>query len=155
MIAGLLALLIGVVCGSRTFTGPAAVSWAARLGWLHLTGTALGFLAAPVTPYVVTLVAISELVYDKLPQSPSRKAPPGFAARIASGGLCGAALALGGDGGWLVGLSAGAAGAVAGTLGGYELRARLVRMTGGRDWPIALLEDACAIGGAFAIVRWG
>jgi uncharacterized membrane protein len=43
-------------------------------------------------------------------------------------------------------------GAVVGTLGGYEFRARLVKATGGKDLPIALLEDAIAIGGAFFLV---
>jgi uncharacterized membrane protein len=52
----------------------------------------------------------------------------------------------------IAGLAAGAIGGVAGTLGGYEFRSRLVKATGGRDFPIALLEDAIAIGGAFWIV---
>jgi len=72
-------------------------------------------------------------------------------ARIVVGALCGAALgapvqAL------LVGLLAGALGGVAGTLGGYEFRSRLVRATGGKDLPIAILEDAIAICAAFWIV---
>jgi uncharacterized membrane protein len=50
------------------------------------------------------------------------------------------------------GLLAGVLGAVAGTLGGYEFRSRLVRAIGGNDLPIALLEDAIAICGAFLIV---
>jgi uncharacterized membrane protein len=50
------------------------------------------------------------------------------------------------------GLVAGAIGAMIGTLGGYELRARLVKAIGGKDLPIALLEDAIAIGGAALIV---
>ena len=50
------------------------------------------------------------------------------------------------------GLVAGAIGAVAGTLGGYEFRSRLVRATGGKDLPIALLEDVIAVGSAFLIV---
>jgi uncharacterized membrane protein len=49
-------------------------------------------------------------------------------------------------------LAAGVFGAVLGTLGGYEFRVRLVKATGGKDLPIALLEDAIAIGGAFLIV---
>jgi uncharacterized membrane protein len=44
------------------------------------------------------------------------------------------------------------AGAIAGTLGGYEFRTRLAATTGGRDLPIALLEDAIAIGGRILIV---
>jgi uncharacterized membrane protein len=53
---------------------------------------------------------------------------------------------------WIVGLMAGVIGAIVGTLGGYEFRVRLVKATGGKDLPIALLEDAIAIGGAFLIV---
>jgi uncharacterized membrane protein len=41
---------------------------------------------------------------------------------------------------------------VAGTLGGYEFRARLVGAIGGKDLPVALLEDIIAIGGALWIV---
>jgi uncharacterized membrane protein len=52
----------------------------------------------------------------------------------------------------MFGLVLGVIGAIAGTLGGYELRVRLVKATGGKDLPIALLEDAIAIGGAFLIV---
>ena len=32
----LLALLIGIVAGLRAMTAPAAVSWAAYLGWINL-----------------------------------------------------------------------------------------------------------------------
>jgi uncharacterized membrane protein len=153
MVVYLFALLIGVVCGLRTFTAPAVISWAACLGWLHLRGSPLAFLGARVTPYILTAVALVELVFDKLPNTPSRKAPTGFTARIASGALCGTALALSGGGAWFVGLIAGVAGAVVGTLGGAEARSRLVKATGGRDWPIAVLEDLCAICGAMLIVR--
>jgi len=33
-----LAFLLGAVAGLRSMTAPAAVAWAARLGWLHLEG---------------------------------------------------------------------------------------------------------------------
>src|SRR5260370_41641921 len=86
-----LAFLIGVTGGLRSFTAPAAVSWAARLGWLHLENTWLAFLGAAVTPYILTVLAIGELINDKPPKTPSRKALPGFAARIVTGALWGAA----------------------------------------------------------------
>jgi len=124
-------------------SAPAAVSWAARLGWLHLGNTWLAFLGFAATPYILSVLAIGELIADKLPKTPSRKAPGPFIGRVMSGALCGAALG---------GLLAGVLGAVAGTLGGYEFRARLVRAIGGKDLPIALLEDAIAIGGAVWIV---
>ena len=146
-----LAFLIGVIAGLRAMTAPAAVSWAARLGWLHLENTWLAFLGYAATPYILCVLAIGELINDKLPKTPSRKAPPGFIARIVTGALCGAALAAA-DGGLIAGVLAGVLGAIAGTLGGYEFRARLVRAIGGKDLPIALLEDAIAVGGAFLIV---
>ncbi len=52
----------------------------------------------------------------------------------------------------IAGLVAGIIGAVIGTLGGYEARKRLVAATGGRDLPIALVEDAVAVFGALLIV---
>jgi uncharacterized membrane protein len=146
-----LAFLIGVVAGLRSLTAPAVVSWGARLGWLHLENTWLAFLGAPVTPYILSLLAIAELISDKLPKTPSRKAPVGFAARVVTGALCGAALGAPSQA-LIGGLLAGVIGAVAGTLGGYEARSRLVRAIGGKDFPIALMEDAIAIGGAVWIV---
>jgi uncharacterized membrane protein len=147
----LFALLIGVVAGSRTFTPVAAVSWAARLRWLHLSGTALGFLGAVASPFIFTLLAIGELIIDKLPNTPSRKAPPGFVARIVSGAFCGAALSLAG-GATFGGLIAGGIGAVVGTLGFSQFRTGLAKAFGGRDLPAALIEDAIAIAAAVWIV---
>ncbi len=147
----LLSFLIGVVAGLRALTPLAAVSWAAHLGWLHLENTWLAFLGYAATPYILSLLAIGELINDKLPKTPSRKAPPGFIARIVTGALSGAAVAAASQS-LIGGLHAGAIGAVAGTLGGYEFRSRLVKAIGGKDLPIALLEDAIAVASAFFIV---
>ena len=145
-----LAFLIGVVAGLRSMTAPAVVSWAARLGWIHLEATPLAFLGYAATPWIISVLALAELVADQLPKIPSRKTPGPFGARIVSGALCGAA--LGAAAGQTVGgIVAGVVGAVAGTLGGYEFRVRLARAAG-RDLPIALLEDAIAIGGGLLIV---
>jgi len=146
-----LAFLIGIAAGLRALTPAAFVCWAARLGWLKLQGTPLAFLGYAVTPWIFTIAAIGELINDKLPKTPSRKVPPQFIARIVMGALCGAA--IGATSGALAGgLIVGAIGAVAGTLGGAELRGRLVRASGGKDLPIALLEDAIAIALSFWVV---
>src|ERR1700689_2572216 len=123
------AFLIGVIAGLRSLTAPAVVSWAARLGWLHVENTWLAFLGFAATPYILSVLAVGELIADKLPNTPSRKAPPGFIARIVTGGLSGAALGANG-GSWMAGLAAGAIGAIVGTLGGYQFRVRLVKATG-------------------------
>jgi uncharacterized membrane protein len=142
---------IGVIAGLRTMMAPAIVSWAAGFGRVPLEGSPLHFMSHPATRYIFGIAALGELVIDKLPKTPSRKATPPFIARVITGALSGAALgasqrALSG------GLIAGAVGAIAGTLGGAEVRSRLVKATGGKDLPIALLEDAIAIIGGILIV---
>ena len=150
MLPFLLAFLIGVIAGLRAMTAPMAVSWAARLGWLPLGGTPLAFFGYAAAPYIFTLLALLELVNDKMPKTPSRKSPPSFAVRVVLGAISGAALAAP-SGQMIGGALAGVFGAVAGTFGGYEARVRLAQLFG-RDLPAALLEDAIAVGGAFLIV---
>ena len=146
-----LAFLIGVVAGLRSMTAPAVLSWGVRLGWVPLEATRLAFLGNAFVPWLLTLLAVGELVADKLPKTPSRKAPGPFIVRIVVGACCGGALGLAKEQLW-AGVVCGAVGAVVGTLGGYEFRSRLVKATGGKDLPIALMEDMLAIGGAFWIV---
>ncbi|MEO8523392.1 MAG: DUF4126 family protein [Caldimonas sp.] len=145
-----LCLLIGVIAGLRAMTAPAAVAWAAYLGWLPLSGTPFAFLAHIAAPCVFTVLALGELVGDQLPKTPSRKVPMQFGTRIVMGALCGAAIAAPG-GQLVIGLLAGVLGAVIGTLGGAAARARLAAAFG-RDLPAGLIEDVIAIVGAWLIV---
>jgi uncharacterized membrane protein len=146
-----MALLIGVIAGLRSLTAPAVVSWAAFLGWINLHGTWASWMGNIITVIILSLLAVGELVNDKLPKTPARTAPPVFAARIIMGAFAGAVIGTVWGFKW-GGLGAGIVGAVLGTLGGYQARSRLVAATGGKDLPIALLEDAVAILGGFAIV---
>ena len=145
----LLALLIGVVAGLRTMTAPAAVAWATYLGHLDLGGTWFAFIGNVWVRWILTALALIELVTDQLPSTPSRTVPIQFGARILTGALSGAAIGASG-GSWVGGLLAGAVGAVVGTLGGRAFRARLAAAFGS-DRPAAFIEDAVAIGGALLI----
>jgi uncharacterized membrane protein len=145
-----LSFLIGVIAGLRAMTAPAAVSWAARLGWLKLTSTPLAFLGYALTPWIFTALALVELVTDQLPTTPSRTVPIQFGARIVVGALTGGAVGASG-GALIVGAIAGIVGAVGGTLGGRAARAWLASAFGS-DRPAAFIEDAVAIGGAFLIM---
>jgi uncharacterized membrane protein len=147
--AYLLAFLIGIVAGLRSMTAPAAVSWASYLGRLPLGGTWLAFLGYRWTPWILTLLALGELVADQLPSTPSRTEPLGFGTRIVTGALSGAAVGTAG-GTMMGGAIAGVVGAVVGTLGGHSFRARLATRLG-NDRPAALIEDAIAIAAALAI----
>ena len=140
-----LALLIGVVAGLRAMTAPAAVSIGAALGWLPVSATWAAFMGYRFTPYIFGALALVEFVTDQLPSTPSRKVPQQFGARIISGAFCGAIIATAGGVSPIIGGVVGIIGAVIGTLGGAEARKRLVAAIGGKDLPIALLEDAVAV----------
>jgi uncharacterized membrane protein len=137
------AFLLGLVAGLRSMLAPTVVSWFARSGSLPVANTALAFMGFQFTPIILTVLALGELVYDKFPTAPSRKAPPGFIARIVTGSLSGATIGAAGHS-LAFGLIFGLVGAIAGTFGGAAARARLAAAFG-RDLPAALLEDVVAI----------
>jgi uncharacterized membrane protein len=140
----LLALLIGVVAGLRAFTAPAVLAWAAFMHWINLSGTWASWMGHWATVAVLTVLAVAELVSDKMPTLPSRKSAPQFLVRIATGAFAGAVLGTAWGYRW-GSLGAGMIGAVLGTLGGYATRTALVAANEGRDRPIALGEDVFAV----------
>jgi len=101
---------------------------------------------------IFTLLAVVELVADRLPSTPSRLKPPGLIARIVLGGLSGAGVAVAGAQSIALGAVLGVAGGVAGAFGGYQARTRLVKALRVPDLVIACLEDALAIAGGLFIV---
>ena len=147
----LFAFLIGFFAGLRSLTAPAATAWAVHLGWLNLERP-LSLIGSLPSVVIFTLLAIVELVADKLPQTPSRTAPPGLIARILMGGLTGACVAAGGGEGSLVGAVLGAVGGVVGCFGGYQARTGLVKALGTRDIYVALVEDLVAVAGSLWVV---
>jgi hypothetical protein len=67
----LLACGIGVVAG-RSMTAPAVVAWAAHLGWINLSGSALAFMGSAWAVGIFTLGALVEFIADQLPTTPAR-----------------------------------------------------------------------------------
>jgi len=147
----LFAFLIGLFAGLRSLTPPAAVAWATYLGWLRLARP-LSLIGSLPSVIILSLLAITEIIFDKLPNTPSRTAPPGLIARIVTGGLTGACVSVGGGRSALVGAGLGALGGIVGCFGGYQARARLVESLRLPDFNIALVEDLIAIGGSLFIV---
>jgi uncharacterized membrane protein len=147
----LFAFLIGLFAGLRSLTPPAAVAWAVHLGWLKLARplSLIGSLPAVI---ILTLLALTEVFFDKLPNTPNRTAPLGLIARIVTGGLTGACVSLGGGKSAFIGAGLGLLGGVVGCFAGYHARARLVRSLGQPDFNVALIEDLVAIGGSLFIV---
>ena len=147
-----LCFLLGCTAGLRSLTAPAVVCWAAHLGWLHLAGSKLAFMGHPGTLIFFTLLAVVELIADKLPKTPLRTAPPGLIARIVFGGLCGTALAISAGGSLIIAAITGVIGALFGMFGGYNIRHALVVRAHLPDLAVAFVEDVIAIASGFLIV---
>jgi len=148
----MLAYLIGCVCGLRSMTGPALVCWGAHLEWLQLDATKLAFLHNETSLVVFSLLAIAELIADKLPFIPSRIQPGSLVIRFLCAAACGVAVALSGRGSWFAGALLGGIGGVTGAYAGYHLRRWLTLSRGWPDLPVALLEDLVAVGGGLLII---
>jgi uncharacterized membrane protein len=149
------AFAIGIVCGLRALTAPAVLAWAAHLNRIDLTNTPLRFMASTAAVAVFTPLAIGELIADQLPSAPNRTDLSGLIPRIFLGGLCGACILASRSQSIVIGSLVGAAGAVAGAFGGFHARRHLVKKMKIRDFIIAILEDAIAIGaGIFVVSRF-
>lgn len=122
-----LTFAIGLVAGLRSLTAPAVVCWAAHLGWINLSGSPLAFMGSTWALWLFTILALIELVADQLPTAPARTAPVGLIARLVTGMLSGACLAVAGGVSLLVGVICAAVGVLVGTFGGYQARIGLVR----------------------------
>jgi uncharacterized membrane protein len=143
--------LIGLFAGLRSMMAPAVTAWAVHLGRLSIDRP-LSLIGSTPSVAIFTVLAILELVVDKLPNTPNRTAPTGLSARILTGGLTGACVAAGAAQHPLIGGVLGALGGVVGCFGGYQARKQLVKVLGTRDIYIALVEDLVAISGSMWVL---
>jgi uncharacterized membrane protein len=140
------ALGIGFTAGSRAFTPPAVVAWAAHLSWLNLSNSPLGFMGSTIAVVIFSLLAVFELFADLQPSTPRRTALVPLTARILTGGLCGACICAATHQSLIAGAILGAIGGVIGAFAGYQIRRKLVTALNIKDIFVALLEDLITIG---------
>lgn len=140
------AALLGLATGGRSTVGISALALSAS--------RTRGWLTTPWVARAAGLASLVELAGDKLPQAPSRFAPPGLAARLVGGAASGALLARRSGRAHSAGVAGllGLAGAVAGGLLGSRWRSLAARRLGA-DWPGAALEDAAWLAVARYAVR--
>jgi len=148
----LLAVGIGIVAGLRSLTAPAVVAWGAHVGWLNLHGSPLAFLGSTPAVAIFSLLALGELVADKLPMIPKRTAPAPLFARVVTGGVCGACLCAAAGKALITGALLGGTGAIVGAFVGYQVRRGLVTKLHIKDLFVAICEDLLAIGLAVFVV---
>jgi uncharacterized membrane protein len=136
---------IGVVAGLRSLLAPAIVAWAAHFDLLNLNGSPLAFVGSRTALVIFTILAIVELIGDKLPKTPKRTAVAPLVARILLGGLSGACLFVAAGKSLLAGALLGGIGGVIGAFVGYEIRRRIVNNLHVKDLFVAICEDVVAI----------
>jgi uncharacterized membrane protein len=146
MITWLIAIpLLGLVTGLRTFTPMAVLCWFSYLGDLPVDGTWAAWTTKLVAAVVFTVLALGELVGDKLPKIPRRTALVPLIARLAMGALIGAIVAAGLEGSGVEAVILSILGVTVGAFGGFLIRREIVARLECKDWPVALGEDMTAI----------
>jgi uncharacterized membrane protein len=143
------ALGIGFAAGLRSVVAPAAVTWAAHLGWLNLNNSPLAFMGSIITVIIFSLLAVVELIGDLRPTTPKRTSPMPLVARILTGGLCGACVCAASNQSLIIGAILGALSGVIGAFAGYKIRKELVAALSIKDIFIGLIEDLVTVGLAF------
>jgi uncharacterized membrane protein len=147
------ALMLGVVAGLRSQMPLALLGW--RIRQQSSRGEAAPLPAMLLNPWfapVATMLAVGELIGDKLPFTPSRLNRGPLVGRLLLGGFAGAITAKASRQSLISGALAGASGAIVGAFGGYHARKAVVQSIGIPDPIVATAEDALAIcAGAWAV----
>jgi uncharacterized membrane protein len=137
---------LAALSGARSMMGLALLSRQLRQHPSRRLGRSrLGFMQSSRTAKVLTLLAVGELVGDKLPSAPDRISSAALTGRALSGALIGATLATRQRQARGTGISVGVVSAVVGTYATFHLRKRLGQTTGVPDPVWAVLEDVLVI----------
>ncbi len=141
--------LIGCASGLRSMS-PLAVIGVLRRPRPAPTGrSATSIIDSRAVKIGLVGLAVAEAAGDKLPFAPDRIVPLGIAARIATGGLAGAALAPRDQ--RAIAALLGATGAVAAAYVSFGLRKRAMSRFGQAS--TGLIEDAVALGASLWLAR--
>src|SRR3984957_4205653 len=116
---------IAMIAGLRALTAPAVVCWAAHLGWLNLQDSHLAWMGSTAAVAIFSILALAEIINDKLPATGSRLAPPSLVIRSITGALAGSGLAIAAHQSSLLGILVAIVGALAGWFMGYHDRPQI------------------------------
>jgi uncharacterized membrane protein len=109
-------------------------------------------MGSTIAVVIFSVLALGELIADKLPMTPKRTAPAPLMARVVTGALCGACLFAAAGKSFAAGAILGGTGGVIGAFLGYGIRKRLVNNLHIKDLVVAVCEDLFAIGLALFLV---
>ena len=142
MISWLIAIpLLGLTTGLRSMTPMALICWYAYLGYLPVDGTWAAWTAHLWVAILWSVLAVGELIADKLPRTPNRTSMGPLLWRLILAGMAGSIAAGAMNGSGLEGALLAELGALLGAFGGFMLRRDLVEKMGCQDWHVAVAED--------------
>lgn len=143
---------LGMIAGARTFMAPAVISHMySRHPSRYLEHTPFAFMQTITTSKVFKVLALGELVGDKLPNTPNRTAVPGLIGRTVSGILAGATVYQAHGKKPVIGGLIGGVSAVAATFGCFFLRRAVGKNTPIPDPVIGAVEDVLTIAAGISI----
>ena len=120
---------------------------------MPVAGSPFSFLGSEIFALAISVLAVLELIVDKLPKTPARTHAMPLLGRLITGGTCAGAVCFSGGVSWMLGSVSGVIGSLAGALSGYYLRRLLVRRWRLPDLVGALVEDFVTIGGLLYVVH--
>jgi uncharacterized membrane protein len=139
------AFIVGFATGLRTFTPLALICWVAVWGWLPLGSSRLHFLGTDTGATVVSLLALVELILDKLPMTPSRTSMGPLGARILIASFAAAAVAIGMGQSLIAAIICGAVASVIGAFAGFRYRTAITKRIALPGWIFAVAEDFATV----------
>ena len=134
---------IGTVAGLRAMLAPALLSYAALKHRKSDAGDSI--FASRGAAATLGLLAVGELVGDKLPNTPNRTEPLGLSARIASGAVGGGIICSQRKKSVPLGIALGALTAVAAAYAGQNIRRAIAEQTEVHSSIVGAVEDIIAI----------
>lgn len=142
----------GLLAGMRTMAAPALLSNQLAGAPLEEKNAPLGVLSSSRANTAFRLLAIGELVGDKLPTTPARTQLPSLIARSVSGALVGATINNVKGRSPVVGATVGGAAAIVGTYASYHLRRTLKNTLPVPDPVLGAMEDVLVMGAGRALM---
>jgi uncharacterized membrane protein len=147
------AAVMGAVAGMRSMAAPAIVSQFAKSGLMPMSNSSLSLLYRPATAKTLAVLAVGEVIADKLPFMPKRTDKPALITRAISGSVSGAAICSSKKRSVVTGALLGALGAIGATYGGYKLRKWAGERFDVPDPVLAIAEDALVAGCGMLVLR--
>ncbi|WP_423149707.1 DUF4126 family protein [Rubrolithibacter danxiaensis] len=144
----------GLIAGMRSLSAPALIShYLSNKISYRLNRSPLRFIKKPLINKGLKVLAVSEMVGDKLPAMPDRISGGVLAGRAVSGAITGAVIYKSSGGKITNGALLGCATAIVATYATFYLRKKMKAGSGLPDSLLGLAEDVIAIGGGIGLLK--